>query len=381
MREKIMFVGAAKRAQASFTSLCAAFGITPKTGYKWLYQFDRDGLDGLVERSRRPLGNSRAIATEVAERLVVLREDHPTWGPRKLVAWLSEHEPQWDLPAASTVGDLLKRRGLIGPPRQRLRWRGGPRATPLSHATAPNAVWAMDFKGWFRVGDRRRCDPLTITDAFSRYLLCCDAHEEQFGGPVWRSLVRTFSEYGLPSAIRVDNGQPWVSPKGELGLTTLGVKLLKLGITVERIQKGKPQQNGRHERFHLTLKQETAQPPASTLRKQQARFDEFKREYNHDRPHEALGQRPPARIYAPSLRQFPSKLPTPEYPWWMDTRPVRRNGRVRYRGVEYFVTTALSGEPVGLFEVEQACYAVFFADQLLGRIHAAHPDLGMVPAY
>jgi len=380
MRERILFVGAAKQCLTPFTSLCTAFGISAKTGYKWLHQFEQGGADGLRDRSRRPHGNSRAISSRVAERLVTLRTKHPTWGPRKLVAWLEEHETHWELPAASTVGDLLKNRGLIGPPRQRQRAPGGPKATLLRDAPSANVVWAMDFKGWFRVGDGRRCDPLTITDAYSRYLVCCDAHEEQFGGPVWRSLVRTFREHGLPGAMRVDNGQPWAATKGDLGLTKLSVKLVKLGIVVERIRPGKPQDNGRHERFHLTLKQETTQPPARTLRAQQARFDEFRREYNHDRPHEALGQRPPARFFAPSRRDFPTVMPKPEYPSCFDTHKVRSNGRMLRLGTEYFISTALAGEYVGLFEREQDCFDVYFCKLLLGRIHAAHPELGMMTA-
>jgi transposase InsO family protein len=268
MAERLRFVAALRRRKTSFRSLCAAFGVAPKTGYKWLHQFDAAGPAGLQDRSRRPKSNSRAISTAVGERLVELRHAHPTWGPKKLVAWLGTHEPGWDVPAASTVGELLKRRGLVTA-RMRSRYQRR-QAEPLKHADKPNAVWAMDFKGWFRLGDGTRCDPLTVTDAFSRYLLCCRAGTavgDTVAIDVWDALVRLFREHGMPWAIRVDNGQPWAAPKGNLGITKLAVKIIKTGITLERIEPGKPQQNGRHERFHLTLQQETARPPSRNMQR------------------------------------------------------------------------------------------------------------------
>jgi transposase InsO family protein len=317
----------------------------------------------------------------VGERLVELRRVHPTWGPKKLVAWLEANQCGLDVPAPSTVGELLKRHGLVNS-RKRVRHQH-PRTEPLRHADKPNAVWAMDFKGWFRLGDGARCDPLTITDAFSRYLICCKAGRffgDEVGRDVWWALVRAFREYGMPAAIRVDNSQPWVAPKGSLGLTQLAVKILKADIALERIRPAKPQDNGRHERFHLTLKQETAQPPSETMPAQQDRFDLFQREYNNERPHEALQQRPPAKVYVRSRRAFPSRLSEPEYPTWYFTITMSAGGFVRLRGTTYFISTALEGERVGFVEVEEGCFEVYFCKLLLGRIHTAHPELGLIAA-
>ncbi len=378
MRERALFIGAAQQKRTSFTSVCETFGISPKTGYKWLAAFEEHGLDGLRDRSRRPHGNCRALPPDLAERFLALRREHRTWGPRKLVAWLADHEPAWQSPAPSTVGELLSRHGLT---RQRGRKRSRPpRTQPLRHATAPNTVWCMDFKGWFRLADGSRCDPLTITDAYSRFLLCCEAQELQCFVPVWRALLRIFREWGLPDAIRVDNQQPWVAPKGELGLTKLSVNLTKLGIDIERIASGKPQENGRHERFHLTLAQETLAPPALSKRAQQRRFDAFKKEYNDERPHEALAMKPPAFAYAPSSRELPSKLPDPEYPSYFDVRRLGNSGRITLRGNEYLISSALRGECIGIVEVEQDCFEIHFGKMLIGRIHAAYPELTLIPA-
>jgi putative transposase len=381
MSERLQFVLAQRKRRSTFGSLCAAFGVAPKTGYKWLRQFEVSGVAGLQDRSRRPRSNSRAISAAVGERLVELRRVHPTWGPKKLVAWLEANQCGLDVPAPSTVGELLKRHGLVNS-RKRVRHQH-PRTEPLRHADKPNAVWAMDFKGWFRLGDGARCDPLTITDAFSRYLICCKAGRffgDEVGRDVWWALVRAFREYGMPTAIRVDNSQPWVAPKGSLGLTQLAVKILKADIVLERIRPAKPQDNGRHERFHLTLKQETAQPPSETMPAQQDRFDLFQREYNNERPHEALQQRPPAKVYVRSRRAFPSRLSEPEYPTWYFTITMSAGGFVRLRGTTYFISTALEGERVGFVEVEEGCFEVYFCKLLLGRIHTAHPELGLIAA-
>lgn len=381
MSERLRFVNAAGKNRSSFTSLCAAFGIASKTGYKWLHQYEAAGATGLQDRSRRPKGNSRAIATAVQERLVELRQQHPTWGPKKLVAWLEVRERLEQMPAASTVGELLKRRGLVSP-RRRLRHQH-PRTEPLRHADKPNAVWAMDFKGWFRLGDGTRCDPLTITDSFSRYLLCCKAGTavgNKVGSDVWAALVRVFLEHGLPMAIRVDNGQPWVAPKGALGLTTLSVRIMKIGVALERIDPGKPQQNGRHERFHLTLQQDTTRPPSMTMQAQQHRFDDFQQEYNEERPHEALQQRTPAEFYVSSTRSFPRHVEEPEYPPWYEVLTAWKGGCLRFHGSDYFISEAFGGERLGFVEVEEGCFEAHFGKLLLGRIHTAHPELGFIAA-
>jgi putative transposase len=381
MSERLRFVTALRKRKSTFRSLCATFGVAPKTGYKWLHQFEAAGPVGLRDRSRRPKSNSRAISSRVGERLLELRREQPTWGPKKLVAWLEAHERGWDLPAPSTVGELLKRNGLVSPRKKSRRARPG--THPLLHADKPNAVWAMDFKGWFRLGDGSRCDPLTVTDAFSRYLLCCKAGTAvgtTVSSGVWAELVRTFREYGVPVAMRFDNGQPWAAPKGELGITTLAVKILKVGIAIERIDPGKPYQNGRHERFHLTLKQETTCPPQHDMRAQQRRFDAFRREYNEERPHEALRQRTPGSVYVSSRHAFPDRIDDPEYPHWYEVLTPKSWGHVTFRGAEYFISGALHGERVGFVEVEEGCFEVYFCKVLLGRIHTAHPELGLIAA-
>ena len=381
MSERLRFVLALRKRRSTFSSLCSAFGVAPKTGYKWMHQFEATGVAGLQDRSRRPKSNSRAISSAVAERVVALRHEYPNWGPKKLVGWLEEFERGSDWPAPSTVGELLKQRGLVKS-RKRVRHLQ-PRTEPLRHANVPNAVWAMDFKGWFRLADGARCDPLTLTDAFSRYLLCCKAGTamgDEVGRDVWIALVRAFREYGMPVAMRVDNGQPWVAPKGSLGITRLAAKILRAGIVLERIEPGKPQQNGRHERFHLTLQQETVLPPAENMQAQQLRFDAFKREYNDNRPHEALQQRPPCTAYVGSPRAFPRRLGEPEYPGWYSAVTLSTGGRVRLRGATYFISSALEDERVGFVEVEEGCFEVYFCKLLLGRIHTAHPELGLIAA-
>lgn len=383
MKERLQFIAAVHRKAATFTSVCAAFGIAPKTGYKWLHQFEELGVRGLRDQSRRPHGNNRAIADDIAERLIDLRRENPTYGPKKLVAWLEMNEPEWDVPAPSTVGELLKRHGLVAPRKRRFR-RRHPRTEPLRHADKPNAVWSIDYKGWFRLGDGTRCDPLTVTDAFSRYLLCCKGDTHGDGGAareVWAELVRAFREHGLPNAIRCDNGQPWVAAKGELGVTKLAAKILKLDIAIERIHPGKPYQNGRHERFHLTLQQETAQPPERNMRAQQRRFDAFRRKYNDERPHEALQQRTPSHVYDSSRRALPKHIPEPDYPRCYEVlTPSPMRGDITLRGHRYFISNALRRERVGFLEVEEGCFEVYFCKLLLGRIHTAHPELGLIAA-
>lgn len=376
MVERIKFIAAAKQSSVTMTSLCDLFGIAPKTGYKWLKRFEEHGVEGLKDRSRRPLTNSRAVEPAIADRLVALRKKHPTWGPRKLLVVLEEREPELAWPAPSTVTELLRREGLLhrrlARPKRRIAW-----TTPLSHAKAPNDVWSADFKGYFLVGDGSRCDPLTVTDACSRYLLCCKGVPSQSMAAVRPILERTFRTYGMPRALRTDNGPPFGSA-GKGPLSSLAVWLIKLGVKPEYIQPGKPQQNGRHERMHLTLKAETARPPAITLSAQQRRFDAFRTEYNHERPHEALGQSPPAAHYAPSMRPYPRRLPELEYPGYFEVRNAKHSGEIKWAGRTWYISEALAGETLGLFEVEDGCWEVYFGPYALGRLHRALPDLGFV---
>jgi len=280
-------------------------------------------------------------------------------GPKKLRVKLSELHPELAVPAASTIGDWLRREGLVG--RLRQRRRCPPYTRPFAAVTAANDVWCTDFKGWFRTGDGRRCDPFTLSDAHSRYLLRCQAvahPDDEHVRPIFEA---AFGEHGLPLAIRSDNGPPFASP-GAGSLSRLAVWWLKLGIRPERIVAGKPQQNGRHERVHRTLKQETATPPADGVPAQQQRFDAFRALYNHERPHEALGQQTPASAYRSSPRPYPERLEDPSYDGDVAVRRVRSNGQIKWAGERIFVGEALIGEPVGVVETDAGDWLVRYAD-------------------
>ena len=376
MHQRRLFVKAVLEQKLSVAKLCELFQISRKTGYKWLRRvYGPDGWAGLADRSRRPHSNSRAVPDAVVCRLVHLRDEHPTWGARKLAAWLAWREPRWDLPAPSTITEILKRHGLVRA--RRVRRRAPPRTAPLAHAAFANDVWCIDLKGDFVVGDGTRCYPLTVTDACTRTLLCCRAFERTGRVGVQAALERTFHTYGLPKHLRSDNGPPFGTSCSS-PLSKLGVWLVKLGVMPEYIDPGKPQQNGRHERMHLTLKQETAQPPSSTMIAQQRRFNAFIREYNHERPHEALGQITPAALYAPSPRPFPSRILAPEYSNAHHVHVVGPDGRFRWRNRSMLVGSALAGEPVGVLEVDDDCWDFYFGPFLVARVHD-RIELGMRP--
>ena len=305
MEEKLLFVASVLADEASMTELCESFGVSRKTGYKWLLRYREQGLEGLHELPRTPHRVPWAIGEREAEAILKLRRAHPSWGPKKLRALLARREPEQGWPAPSTIGELLRRTGLA---RARKRRRHAvPNPGPLTSASSANEVWCIDFKGWFRTADHARCDPLTVSDAFSRYLLCAQVLARPDYANCRAQLERLFGEYGLPRVMRSDNGPPFACTALG-GLTRLGVWWVKLGIIPERIEPGKPEQNGRHERMHKTLKAETAAPPAAGLAQQQRRFDYFRHQFNQQRPHEALGQRTPAQHYAPSPRQYPARL-------------------------------------------------------------------------
>ena len=364
MDEKLVFVADYLRGEWSMTALCEHYGISRKTGYKWLGRYRDAGPEGLAERSRAPRRHGRVLALAVSEAIVALRRARPHWGPRKLRAALMGERPEVAWPAASTMGDLLRAEGLVA--RRRRRRRMAAPSRPFRSVAAANDVWCIDFKGWFRTRDGARCDPLTITDAHSRFLLACVIVPPQTVA-VERAVRAVFRRYGVPLAIRSDNGAPFAGA-GAGGLSRLSVGWIKAGIAVERIAPGQPQQNGSHERMHRTLKAETAAPPAATADEQQARFDRFRQDYNAIRPHEALGQKPPAAFYRPSLRPHPERLEEP----WCDAehamRRVRADGSIKWGGDLVFVSETLRGEPVGIAETEGGDWLVRFADIDLGII-------------
>lgn len=377
MDERMHFIVAHQRGDWGMAELCRAFGISRKTGYKWLRRYETDGVAGLVEHSRAPHHQPHAVHPDIAALLLQARQAHPTWGPRKLMAWLHAKHPALPLPAASTVGALLKRAGVIVPRRHRRACPSG--LPPVADGPAPNAVWCADFKGQFRTGDGQLCYPLTISDHASRYLLRCQALPRPDEVHVWPLFEATFREYGLPDVLRTDNGAPFASV-GLGGLTKLSVWWIKLGIQPARIAPGKPQQNGRHERLHRTLKQDALRPPAATLRAQQRAFDRFQAVYNHERPHEALGQQPPARVYQPSPRPYVPPLREMAYPTGYVVRRVRHNGELRWRGQLLYVSMALVGELVGLDQVDDARWEVYFGPLRLGVLDERHMTISHPPA-
>lgn len=364
-REQERFIRAYLEGSESFASLCRGFGISRKTGYKRVRRFKEWGYEGLGDLSRAPHSRPNRVSLEVEERVVSARMAHPTWGPKKLVAWLREQEPEVSWPAASTVGGILERHRLTRP-RRRVR------RTPAYLETfrpmdRPNGVWCADFKGQFRTGDGIAVYPLTVLDGESRYLLACEGLAGPRGAGVIKSLERVFREYGLPEAMRTDNGTPFASV-GLGGLSQVAVWWIKLGIIPERIEPGHPEQNGRLERLHRTLKGEVANPPQPNGRQQQRAFDRFRKHYNEERPHEALDQQPPARRYRPSNREYPRKVGSPEYPDHALVRRVRSNGEIKWQGSRLYLSEALIGEPVGLTPQDDRYLHIWFGPVLIGHL-------------
>lgn len=368
MDERMQFVAKYLQDQWSVAELCRRYGISRKTGYKWIARHAEEGWTGVREQSRAPHTCPHRTPGALQLRVVQLRMQHPHWGPRKLLHRLTRLEPDIEWPAPSTAGAILKRHGLVAP--QRRRRRTPPATDPLQQAVQPNDVWATDFKGWFRTHDGTRIDPLTLSDLASRYLLRCASVRGTTQAQVHPVFVAAFREYGLPAVIRSDNGPPFASV-GLGGLSRLAVWWIRLGIRPERIAPGRPEQNGRHERLHRTLKQATAKPPCRTRRLQQQAFDAFRQEYNHERPHEALAMQTPASCYTPSARAYPARLPEVEYPSQYQVRRVRSTGEIKWRGQLVFLSEALIGEPVGFQEVDQDLWRIEFGPFPLGFYHTA----------
>ncbi len=357
MDERLKFIADCLKDEWSLSDLCQYYGISRKSGYKWLARYLAEGPSGLHDRSRAPNHHPNAVHKMIQDRIVAFRAEHPHWGPRKLVHRLRQLEPDTRWPAPSTVGEILKRYGLTVP--RRRKRRTPPYAQPFREGLQPNDVWCADFKGWFRTQSGTRIDPLTISDAVSRYLLRCQALMRPTSTTAQAVFTAAFQEFGLPAAIRTDNGAPFAST-GLGGLSRLSVWWLRLGILPERIRPGHPEENGRHERMHRTLKQATAQPPRATPKAQQQAFDRFRTEYNQERPHEALDMQTPAQHYQPSPRPFPARLPEMEYPSGYLVRRVRSNGQIRWQGRLIFVSEVLIGHSVGLIEVDNGTWRLDF---------------------
>jgi transposase InsO family protein len=365
VEERMRFVIAVEKQQESFAAVCRRFGVSRRTGYKWLGRYQDAGIDGLSNHSRAPHHHPHAIAEKVFERCLEVRRAHPSWGPFKVRGYLERRHPSKEWPAVSTIGALFDREGLTV--KRKVRRRSPPASAPFAHCGAANDVWCIDFKGWFLTGDGSRCEPLTLTDAYSRYLLRCQAVAQTDTEHVWPILDAAFREFGLPFYLRSDNGSPFAS-RGAGGLSRLSVKLIKAGVTPERIAPGKPQQNGRHERMHLTLLQDTASPPARTLREQIKRLQGFQRVFNDERPHQALDNATPADRYATSPRRYDGVLREPGYGADHRVRRVRHNGEIKWNGSTIYITAALVGEPVGLTEDDEGCWTVSYGRIELGVI-------------
>ena len=364
VNQRTRFVADAERDVFAFSELCGRYGVSRPTGYLWLARYASEGPRGLYDRSHRPHTCPHATAAAVWAEVREARQRHPTWGPKKLLWQLAKRRDERSLPAPSTVAVWLKREGLVRPRRRSVQ-RPHP-GRPLAQATAPNVIWTLDFKGHFRTLDGRYCYPLTVVDAYSRYLLGCRALIRPTGPLTRPALERLFREYGVPERIRTDNGAPFAG-MALARLSTLAVWWIKLGIVPELIEPGHPEQNPRHERMHRTLKAETTRPPAATCGAQQTRFTRWRTLYNEERPHEALEQRPPATVYRPSPHPFPSRLLTPEYPGHFEVRRVSRNGGIRWHRHRVPVSHTLLEEYIGFEAIDDGLWDVYFHHCRLGR--------------
>lgn len=347
----------------NITELRDSYGISRKTIYKWVERYRQRGIAGLVELSREPDYHPNATPVEIAEAILSLKKQKMKWGPKKIIAKLRNDCPEVRWPADSTANNILKKHGFVQP--RKYRRRTPPYTTPFLECNQSNAVWSADYKGQFKMGNKIKCYPLTISDNYSRYLIGCrgldrPTHEQTKPYFKW-----AFIQHGLPDAIRTDNGQPFAS-RGLGGLSRLGVWFIKLGIIPERIELGCPEQNGRHERMHRTLKECTASPPKKNLEEQQKAFNYFIEEYNHERPHEALGQKPPSSVYRPSPRPYPVKLRKVEYDSNVVVRYVTNRGCIKWRGGLIFLAEPLCGEYVALKQVDNHRWEIRFSFYPLG---------------
>jgi transposase InsO family protein len=347
----------------SISELAERYSISRKTAHKWINRFQRHGQAGFHEHSRRPHSCPWQTDAAIVEELVKLRHVHPHWGPGKLLDLMHRRDPERRLPAVSTAAEILSRAGLIKP---RRRYRRAHPGCPKSIPQGPNDIWAADYKGQFRLKNGSYCFPLTVSDLASRYVLGCDAHPAISLEKSFKHFIRLFEIYGLPNRIRTDNGVPFAS-NALARLSQLSVWFIKLGIYPELIEPGKPQQNGVHERMHRTLKQEATIPPATSLRAQQRKFDRFLEEFNQERPHEAIGMKRPAEMYQSSSRTLPKRIDRYDYPAHYLVRRVSRGGTIRALNNQFFVSNTLQEDYVGLEEVDDGVYDLYFCFYQIGR--------------
>lgn len=361
MDERLRFVARLLDGE-KMASLCREFGISRKTGYKIFNRYKDEGLRGLEDRARSPYRHPNKLPFQVESAILRIKREHMSWGAPKLREKLIKLYPGIKPPATSTIHATLDRHGLV---KRRKRRRYKAQGTELSHARAPNALWCADYKGQFRLGNRRYCYPLTVSDYRSRYLLACEGLESTRETGAFPVFERVFKEFGLPAAIRTDNGVPFASPHALFGMSRLAVWWLRLGIAIERIKPGHPQQNGRHERMHLTLKQETTRPPSYNFLQQQARFDDFIEGYNQDRPHQALGGKYPGELYTPSAREY-HHPEVPQYPFHDRAIQVTQCGRICIGRRKINLSTVFGGQYVGIREVADQVWLVSFMEYDLG---------------
>lgn len=366
MEQRIQFIMDVLDGTYSMSELCRAYTVSRKTGYKWLLRYEQGGLEALLDRSRAPHRHPQELSRQTKQVILALKTRFPHWGAPKIRVRLERDHPDWpQYPAVSTIGLFLQHQGLTRS--RRHRRKATPTLLPLTGGRYANQVWCADFKGHFHTQDGRRCNPLTISDHASRYLLCCRHVDRMSCEPVKTCFERAFRDYGLPEVIRTDNGPPF-SSIGLGGLSRLSYWWIRLGIYPERIEPGHPEQNGRHERMHKTLKAQTASPPAQTLSGQQKRFDAFRLEYNEQRPHEALQMRTPSDCYHGSRRAYPSRLPPVRYPDAMRIRRVKGSGEIMLNNNSLYVAQSLAGETLGIEPIDEDSSRLWYCDYLLGQI-------------
>jgi transposase InsO family protein len=364
MDERMQLIGDWLKGEHTISELGEHYQVSRKTVHKWVSRYKEGGIEAFHEGSRSPHRHPNATATEIVSQLIETKLKHEKWGPKKVAVLLKRKYPDISWPVASTIQSILRKEGLVNP--RHLKRHTPPFTRPFQKCLKPNDTWSIDYKGQFRTGDGKLCYPLTITDNFSRYLLTCRGLRQPSYEDTRPYLERTFREYGLPLAIKSDNGTPFAST-GLGGLSRLSVWLIRLQVVPERIALAHPEQNGRHERMHRTLKEAVCKPPRNCLAKQQLAFDHFRPEYNQERPHEAIGMKTPASLYEPSRRLFPEKLEPVEYDSWMAVRRVMDSGCIKWKGDFIYISQSLAGETVGLKQITETTWEIWFSSYRLGR--------------